>query len=445
MRVRWVLPVLALLGSCAPPAPEPPPPDESPPLVAKPEPERARPLPPAAVRDSARPARARPAVRFDPGPVVEVGLVVDAPSIPVGGGSAVTITSAAGEQVATIPAGDTWRVVREGSRVALVGRSETRSASASLLVIAPVARGLVRVGTREYRGLVTVTPGRSGVTAVNRVWMEDYLLSVVGGEMGQRAPNETEALRAQAIISRTYALRNRGRRRSLGFDYHATVADQVYFGVSAENSLAQAAVVETRGLVATWGGQPIDAFFYSTCGGRTEHGPEVFPGANRPYLRSVSDEGPSGDWCAISPRYAWREEWTGASLREALRRFLPGEAGVPASRITRVRDIRIGERTVSRRVRRLIVSLPDGDVGIASPSVREVLRPASGELLRSTAFTVQVTRTGGEVTRLVAEGHGNGHGVGLCQWGAVGRARAGHRYDQIIAAYYPGTRLERFY
>jgi len=357
----------------------------------------------------------------------------------------VTITSASGEQVATIPAGDTWRVVREGSRVALVGRSETRTAPASLLVIAPVARGLVRVGTREYRGLVTVAPGRSGVTAVNRVWMEDYLLSVVGGEMGQRAPNETEALRAQAIISRTYALRNRGRRRSLGFDYHATVADQVYFGVSAENSLAQAAVAETRGLVATWGGQPIDAFFYSTCGGRTEHGPEVFPGANRPYLRSVSDEGPSGAWCAISPRYAWREEWTGPALREVLRRFLPGEAGVPASRITRVRDVRIGERTVSRRVRRLIVSLPDGDVGIASPSVREVLRPASGELLRSTAFTVKVTRNGGEVTRLVAEGHGNGHGVGLCQWGAVGRARAGHRYDQIIAAYYPGTRLERFY
>jgi stage II sporulation protein D len=110
-----------------------------------------------------------------------------------------------------------------------------------------------------------------------------------------------------------------------------------------------------------------------------------------------------------------------------------------------VRDVRISERTVSRRVRRLIVSLPDGDVGIASPSVREVLRPASGELLRSTAFTVKVTRNGGEVTRLVAEGHGNGHGVGLCQWGAVGRARAGHRYDQIIAAYSPGTRLERFY
>jgi stage II sporulation protein D len=269
---------------------------------------------------------------------------------------------------------------------------------------------------------------------------------VVGGELGRRAPDEIEAVRAQAIVSRTYALRNRGRWRAQGYDFNATVADQVYFGVNAENPLSQQAVAETRGIAVTWGGEPIDAFFYSTCGGRTEQGTEVFRGAVRPYLRSVSDAGPTGAaWCAISPRYEWRETWTGPALREALRRYLPAEAAIPASRVTRIRDVRIADRTVSRRVRTLVVSLPGGDVLVESPSIREALRPASGEILRSTAFSLRVTHAGGEVARLEVDGHGAGHGVGFCQWGAVGRARAGHRHDDIIAAYYPGTRLERLY
>jgi stage II sporulation protein D len=77
--------------------------------------------------------------------------------------------------------------------------------------------------------------------------------------------------------------------------------------------------------------------------------------------------------------------------------------------------------------------------------VREVLRPASGEILRSTAFSLRATSANGEVTHLSVEGSGAGHGVGFCQWGAIGRARAGRRYPEIIAAYYPGTNLERFY
>lgn len=367
-------------------------------------------------------------------------------AVSVGGGSELIAVTSAGSSVATISAGNTWRAVREGSRVALVGPAGVRTAATADIVLSPRSRdGLVRLGTRDYRGTVVIASARTGINAVNRVRMEDYLRSVVGAEMGRRAPNETEALRAQAIVSRTYALRNRGRRRAQGFDYYATVADQVYSGVGAENPLAQEAVEQTRGIVLTWGGQPIDAFFFSTCGGRTEYGPEVFRGADRPYLRSVADQGPSGAYCAISPRYEWREEWTGAALREALRRFLPAEAGISAARVTRVRDVRVGERTVSRRVRRLIVSLPGGDVQVESPSVREALRPTSGEILKSTAFTVHVTHGGGEVTSLVAEGRGAGHGVGFCQWGAIGRARAGHRFDEIIFAYYPGTRLERFY
>jgi stage II sporulation protein D len=82
---------------------------------------------------------------------------------------------------------------------------------------------------------------------------------------------------------------------------------------------------------------------------------------------------------------------------------------------------------------------------VEGPSVRQVLRPPSGDLLRSTAFTLTATGAGRRITHLVAEGSGAGHGVGFCQWGAVGRSRAGHDHARILAAYFPGTTLERLY
>jgi stage II sporulation protein D len=213
-----------------------------------------------------------------------------------------------------------------------------------------------------------------------------------------------------------------------------------------ENPAATRAVRETAGLIVTFGGQPIDAFFFSTCGGRTERGTEVFRLADRPYLQSVSDLAPDGTaYCSISPRFRWREEFTGAALRQALRQYLPVTVGVPAARVTRVRDVRVDGRTISGRVRALSIELPDGFVSIPGPQVRQVLRQPSADILRSTLFTVNETRAGGQVTRLVIDGSGAGHGVGFCQWGAVGRARAGQTREQIIAAYFPGTGIERAY
>ena len=411
-----------------------PAPEESPPVVIS-VPERA-----------SRPPASEPLRRVPGGPEVRVGLAVNVGSIPVGGAAAIRISGSDGNLTA-VPAGVVWRAVRAGDAVALVGGGGERITPAASLIVAPAAEGgFVRIGSREYRGVVSIVPARSGLSAINQVGMEEYLVSVVGSEMGRRTAGESEALRAQAIVSRTYALRTRGRWRADGFDYYATVADQVYLGAAAENALARDAVESTRGTIVSEGGAPIDAFFFSTCGGRTEQGTEVFRAASRSYLRSVADVGPDGRaWCAISPRYQWHEEWDLEALRATLRRFLPAETGVAAGRVTRIRDIRIAERTGSGRVRRLVVALADGDVAVPGPSVREVLRPASGDILRSTAFTLRAAAVGGEVTHLSVDGSGAGHGVGFCQWGAVGRARAGYRYPEIIAAYYPGTSLERYY
>ena len=105
----------------------------------------------------------------------------------------------------------------------------------------------------------------------------------------------------------------------------------------------------------------------------------------------------------------------------------------------------IARRTTSGRVGELVVALAGTEARVSGPAVRQVLRPASGEPLRSSAFTLTTTGAGRRITRLVADGGGAGHGVGFCQWGAVGRSRAGQDYRQIVAAYYPGAQLERLY
>jgi stage II sporulation protein D len=264
--------------------------------------------------------------------------------------------------------------------------------------------------------------------------------------MGRRSSTDEAALQAQAVVSRTYALRNLGRWRAQGFDVSGTVADQVYGGVAIETPEARAAVADTRGQVLTYNGALIEAFFHSTCGGRTADGAEVFRGAAQPYLRSVLDQADNGFvYCSISPRYRWHEEWTSEALLATLQRNLPPVAGIRSEQVVRVTDVRVVERSASGRVDQLAIGLGGPVVRINGAAIRQVLRPPSGELLRSTAFNLIATADEGGVTHLSVDGMGSGHGVGFCQWGAVGRARAGQGFEQILMAYFPGTRLERRY
>jgi len=380
-------------------------------------------------------------------PMVRVGMVVGAAGALLGGPAGVAVTDPSGALLADIPAGETWRARLDGGGLVAVTPAGGATASSQVLELTPSdTAGFVAINGRPYRGTVTILRDRTGLTIVNRLPMEWYLLGVVSAEMGRRAPADQEALQAQAIVSRTYAMRNTRRWDAQGFDLYAGVADQVYGGAGSETPEGREAVEATRGQILTYDGAPIDAFFYSTCGGRTADGPEVFAAANRPYLRSQPDVAEDGTaYCSISPRFRWHEEWTGAQLRSTLQRTLPPALGVPASEVGEIRDVRVTYRTPSGRVGRLSIGLGRTDVDIAGPSVRQVLRPASGELLRSSTFTLTVSSGGGHVTRLAADGAGAGHGVGFCQWGAVGRARAGQDHERILAAYYPGAALERRY
>jgi len=379
-------------------------------------------------------------------PALRIGLVAGATSLDVGGTTGLTVSGPDGALAARIAGGIVAKVAPRPGKVLVSGAGPGSRAEATTLILRAEPGGYVRVNGRSYRGDVVLLRGRTGVTAINRLGIEEYLAGVVSAESGIKDPGDVEALRAQTIVARTYALRNVGRREAEGFDLYAGVDDQVYGGVGAETALGRDAVVQTRGQVVTYQGELIDAFYSSTCGGRTALGTEIFRGANRPYLRSI-DDAPRGGaaYCSISPRFTWREEWSGEVLRATLRKTLPVVARVPAGEADGLRNLAVHGRTTSGRVATLDIMLRQRTVAVDGPQVRMVLRLPDGQLLRSTLFTMNTRTQGGKVSGIALDGHGSGHGVGLCQWGAIGRARAGQQAPDIIAAYYAGTTIVRRY
>lgn len=387
-------------------------------------------------------------------PELRIGLAVGAPYASIGGpdgGELFVSEAGSGVPVGSVPSGARW-VVRPDSadptRLRLLKPDSTRTEPLRGIAVVNVTENrFVVANGRRYRGRLQVTSSRSGVTVVNRLNVEGYVAGVVGPEIGARRADELNAVLAQAIVSRTFALKNRGRWEAFGFDAYADTRDQVYLGVSVETPQVWDAVRRTAGQVITYDGQVIDAFFHSTCGFSTAGVEEAFATAQtRPYLRPVSDESTSGHYyCDISPRFRWREEWDGSQLRAILSRTLPSVTPLSGDGMQRITDISVTRQTRSGRVGELRIVFERGDIRIPGPDVRSVLRPEADRWLQSSAFQLTVSKANGEVTKLVAAGAGAGHGVGMCQWGAIGRARAGQSYEKILTTYYSGTKIEKIY
>jgi len=382
-------------------------------------------------------------------PELRIGVAENRPSVALGGDGELILTDdATGQPVGSIPPGVRWSVVPAPVGVRLVRPDGSQSEAYPGVFAVNVTEGRFAMADgRTYRGRLDLVRGAAGILVVNRVSLESYVAGTIGAEMGSRRPEELAALRAQAVVSRTFAMKNRGRWEIQGLDAFADVRDQVYSGIAAETPQVWDAVRATAGQVLVYRGLPIDAYFHSTCGHTTAGVEEVFAtSVSRPYLRPVSDASGGGRYyCDISPRFRWREEWDASTLRAILSRMLPAVMNVGGDGLQPITDIEVTHTTRSGRVGELRIVFEHGDVRVPGPSVRSVLRPEAGRLLGSQAFELHVTRDGGRVSHLVAAGAGWGHGVGFCQWGAVGRARAGQDYRTILATYFPGTRVERLY
>jgi stage II sporulation protein D len=267
---------------------------------------------------------------------------------------------------------------------------------------------------------------------------------VVPLEIPIRGPAEFAGVQAQAVAARTYAYQNLKTNRD--FDMYATVQDQVYGGVDAEKPQADTAIITTADVVVLYAGKPINTPYHSTCGGTTAAVSEVwYKQPDQPYLKPVSDKIPGTDhfYCDISPRFSWTQGFDGPSLRAAMEKYLAAYTNAPKAGVGRITDIREEGRTPSGRVAALEVQTDSGTYSLRANDIRFVLRDPKGTTLNSTSFSFTRETSGGEVSSLNINGRGYGHGIGMCQFGALGRARAGQNYRTILETYYTGTTIGR--
>jgi stage II sporulation protein D len=279
------------------------------------------------------------------------------------------------------------------------------------------------------------------------VSLEDYLRSVLPNEIGKPKGGEYEAVKAQAVAARSYTLGYLGRRATLGFDLWATVEDQVYAGITRENEECNRALEETHGEVLLSEGAPIRALYSSACGGRTANVEDVWPWPWTPYLRSVLDAPALGEtaWCAGSSSFRWREEWRVTDFKSMLRQYAAASEGDRATLAGDFLNVQVRSRSRCGRVADLVISTTRGDLVIHGDRTRWALRrPGGSAILRSSLFKIGVERgVDGSPARVVATGAGNGHGIGMCQWGALGMSRAGKSYREILSHYYRATTIAR--
>jgi stage II sporulation protein D len=269
----------------------------------------------------------------------------------------------------------------------------------------------LHAGDMEVRGDVVVRLYRDGLQLINVIPLEEYLAAVLGSEMPVSFP--LEALKAQAVAARTYALQKKLEAYGSAFYLGSSVLHQVYGGVTSEDARTRAAVEATRGEVLTYELAPIEAYFHSSCGGHTESGQAALQ-RDLPYLQAV--ECP----CGKLPASRWSATVSEKELQEALE-------GSPEG-------LRITGRTATHRVTR--VSTADGS-SLDGARFRQRLGYTK---LKSLDFEVEKTAHGYLFT-----GRGYGHGAGLCQWGAKVLADGGWSYKDILSHYYPGAELQQLY
>jgi len=377
---------------------------------------------------------------------IRVALVILAPPAMISGTSEFAWFEPGGRTLlARARRGEQWRLEREsrGSRVRAVRPDGVPTAWQNDLVARAADGGFLTVNGKRYRGDLQVAPMDTSFVVVNRLSLEDYLRGVVAVEMGNRSSQDSAALQAQAVAARSYAVK-RLDTRERPFDVRSSVADQAYGGLDAENERANAAVDATRGLVLLYEGRVVDAPYSSTCGGTTAEASEVWRAADAPYLQRVSDRVGLGDryYCDIAPRYRWTRTLSATELNGALEQYLRAYAQVPVNGPGRARTLAIVNHTPSGRVGTLQIETDRGTFPLRGNDIRYVMRVPGGEILSSTYFSVEPEHGvggDGQLERVTFRGQGNGHGIGMCQWGAIGRSRAGQSFRSILGTYYPGT------
>lgn len=272
------------------------------------------------------------------------------------------------------------------------------------------------VNNKPYRGMIEIHNILGKLNIVNVLRLDEYLFGVVPSEMS--ASWHHEAVKAQAVAARTYAYYHLLKKNNTAWDLDATVNFQRYKGMSVESDNTNSAVKETSGEILVYQNKPILAFFHSTCGGRTISSKYVWHGEDLPYLATTKCT-----FCKASPHYNWREAVSLFSIRSSLRKKYRDVA-----KIKKVTFKRIDDRVIG-----VIIKHGNGIINMKGNEFR-MLFPT--KKIKSLFFNAEKTKKG-----LLLVGHGWGHGVGMCQYGAQGMAMQRIGYRKILKYYYKGVNI----
>ena len=283
------------------------------------------------------------------------------------------------------------------------------------------APAFIQVNGKGYRGTIEIVPFEKGLLVIDELPLEDYLVGLINCEISSQWP--IEAIKAQAVIARSYALFQMDARKNAPFHLESSVMDQVYDGCDIEDSRAARGVRETAGEVLTFDDRIIQAFYHSNCGGHTEASENVW-GYPLPYLRGVNCK-----YCLTSGAVKWEQSIPLKKLESQLK-----SSGYQISRLT---DLVPGRRNRSGRLNDLVLVTARGSQTVPATAFRKAI---GYSVIKSTNFDVKIS--GDDA---IFSGVGYGHGVGLCQWGAKQRAEDGFDYREILTYYYPGTILKKVY
>jgi stage II sporulation protein D len=272
---------------------------------------------------------------------------------------------------------------------------------------------------RKYRGSAAVIKLQDKLQLVNSVDLESYLYGVLPNEV---SPNwSMETLKAQAVVSRTFALYElaNSRKKNNPYDLYDDTRSQVYCGIDNESKFTSLAVDSTMGEVIRYQGKIIQSFFHSASGGMTESSREVF-GDDKPYLTPVSSP-----YSSAYKDNKWETSMPLHKLEEILK-------------ISNITGMSVSERTSSKRIKTVLVSdNSTNTITLPGKELRNLLGPS---IMKSTRANIHLTNN-----TVMISGMGYGHGVGMGQWDALGMAKAGYEYKSIVCYFYPGTRVDKIW
>ena len=305
-------------------------------------------------------------------------------------------------------------------KIELKGNKATILKRSYKLPIHFISSNYFLVNNKIYRGNIIINSSKNGNNIINELKMEDYLKGILPKEASSSW--NSEALKAQAVISRTYALKNLGRHSKEGFDICSQVHCQVYGGASCETKNCNQAVYDTKGEVVLYNNELAQTFFHSSCAGHTEDPKYVWQWKDTPsYLKGVKD-----NYCKDNPHQNWTTTIPETTIREKL---------IKAGHKTgKIKKISTSGTTTAKAAKEIIIKHSKGTLKLNSYTFRCAIAP---DKIKST----QITSIKLKNKNFTFEGNGWGHKVGLCQWGAKAMGDKKFTYKQILEFYYPKTTI----